>query len=266
LRPLLAAFAAAAVALLALPLPGHAQQADVTWYLHRDFSLDTAPPNSSADATFTWSLLPPHNVTFTSAPLVYNWTVSTPATFHLTLAPPQLTVLGRLQATLLVNGTAVGSTDEDILLDLREKDVALSFQELPDLVPAGSVVSLDVALQPFLDVGTPSPVGLSLVDLQVQMLYDSTAHPSGLRTLGNDPTARGAPGPAGPPGAPGSDGGPGGNGTDAGEPLNRTSGGLIPPVVLEAGPPGSDALLLGVGTSAIAVVAGLMLRGRSGLG
>jgi hypothetical protein len=236
---------------VAVTSAGSAQQVDprVQFFLHRDGTLDTVAPAANDDATVQFSILGAHEVHFESAPLPRNWTPAAPADLHLTFTT-ELSVLGRVGAVLDAAGASWPSTNEDLLVDGRPKDITLTFTDLPASVPAGEAIALTISLTPAIGANGVA----SLTDVLVVMSYDSVGHPGGLRAEGNDPFGNVTVPPV-VPGAVGND--------TTGEPLDRTS---FPDVLGNGGAPGGPVVLMGVGTSAMTVVAALLLRGRNGLG
>lgn len=268
-----------AVAAVIVPALAHAQQAppayaaDAVLYMHRDFTLTADPPTAEDDAVFAFGPTA-LAVRFESPALQQPWALRGSAALRLTLGN-QVDALGRLSAALDLDGEPFAqSNTADLLADFRPREVELLFQGLEGTIPVGRRLGLTVQIEPAAAVlGPDGPV--SLTDVLVELHYDSTARPGRLDVMGvDDPSASGAPGTPGRPGATGPQGpagtsttGTNGTGADGGDggagdglqglpvPLEATSGSVDPYLVMS-----------GVGTSAVAMVAGLALRGRRGLG
>lgn len=258
-------------AALLLPAAAVAQQAtpvyagDASLYLHRDGSLTADPPTAADDAVFVFDPFT-RSVRFESPPLLQPWSLRGPGSVHLTFGTT-LDVLGRVNATLDLDGVPFAdSATYDLLPDLRPREVVLAFDGMDGIVPVGTRLGLTVGVEPMVEV-LPGPNGaaLSLTDLMVEMLYDSLSSSSGLDVLGVDGGGDdGAPGPRGPAGTspgnttiPGNDtGGGGGGGAGLPVPLQALTAAGVDPFLVMAG----------IGTSAVAVLTGLAIRGRQGLG
>lgn len=265
------------------PAFAHAQQAppayiaDAVLFLHRDFTLTADPPTAEDDAVFAFGPTA-LAVRFESPALQQPWALRGSAALRLVLGN-QVDALGRVSAGLDLDGEPFAqSTSADLLADFRPREVQLLFEGLDGTIPIGRRVGLTVQIEPAAAVvGPDGPV--SLTDVLVELHYDSTARPGRLDVMGvDDPSTSGAPGGPGAPGPPGAtrpqgpagtSTGSNGTGTAGPDGTDGSDGGLAGlPVPLEA-PGGSvDPYLVmsGVGTSAVAMVAGLALRGRRGLG
>lgn len=273
---------------LALTLPGMAmaQQplpvytGDTSLYMHRDGSLTADRPTAGDDAVFTFDMST-LSVRFESPRLLQPWALRGPGSLHLTFRTT-LDVLGRVNATLDLDGVSFAdSTTFDLLPDFRPRDVVLAFEGLDGVLPVGGRLGLTISLEPGVQV-LPGPDGaaVTLADVLVEMLYDSLGSSSGLEVLGTDgtggddgtggaPGQPGQPGPRGPAGtSPGNTTIPGNNTGGGGGGGGGSGGGNGLPVPLEAlATAGVDPFLVmaGIGTSAVAVLTGLAIRGRQGL-
>ncbi|MCA1812463.1 MAG: hypothetical protein LC624_00755 [Halobacteriales archaeon] len=240
---------------------------DVVLFLHRDGSITATPPNATSDAVMEFGLLPPHSFNFTTTPLMRNWTLRGPGTLVLTVTSAY-SVLGRLNATLTSDGVPIARTESsEFLIDGREQELALAFDDLHGQVPVGKRVGLVLELTPIAYVDLIVGPQVNLVDLKVDILFDSQAHRGGLHVLGSDPASPMGTGPGGPGGngSPGSSGGSGGNGNpDGGTSGTGTPG--QPITLLGSAPVPPGMVLMGLGTSGIVTISALALRGRYGFG
>jgi hypothetical protein len=159
---------------------------EIPVFLHRDGSMNGVAPTGSADATASYGLLAPRSFHWKTAPLARDLDLHGPSTFTVWVGT-EIDLSGHFQATLDVDGTSIASADaEHVLLNLAQaRQVVITFPELSGTVPAGKSLGVTLTIIPLLDL-LPAPLP-GILDVKVDVLYDSTAHQGGLSLLGVGP-------------------------------------------------------------------------------